>query len=162
VLGSSNPYSQPGENQISVTTRGLDSSDHYNGDVEQVQRQTLGTYVLNKQRAADLTISHTFTERISMSAAFPYVNSSWAIPSPTAPTPGPRIAENGRGLGDIIVSGAYWALPTDKYRRGNVSVSMGLKFPTGNANYQDTYVGSNGQNNIARGVDQSVEPGDGG
>jgi len=39
VLGSSNPYSQPGENQVSVTTRGLDSSDHYNGDVEQVQRQ---------------------------------------------------------------------------------------------------------------------------
>jgi len=162
VLGSSNPYSQPGENQISVTTRGLDSSDHYNGDVEQVQRQTLGTYVMNKQRAADLTVSHTFTERISMSAAFPYVNSSWAIPSPTAPTPGPRIAENGRGLGDIIVSGAYWVFPTDKHRRANVSVSMGLKFPTGNANYQDTYVGSNGQNNILRGVDQSVEPGDGG
>jgi len=43
VLGSSNPYSQAGENQVSLTTRFLNSSDHYNGDVEQVQRQTLGT-----------------------------------------------------------------------------------------------------------------------
>jgi len=162
VLGSSNPYSQPGENQVSVTTRGLDSSDHYNGDVEQVQRQTLGTYVMNKQRAADLTVSHTFTERISASVALPYINSSWSIPTPTSPTPGPRIAEHGRGLGDIIASGAYWVLPTDKYRRGNVSLSLGVKFPTGNADYQDTYVGSNGLNNIPRAVDQSVQPGDGG
>jgi hypothetical protein len=162
VLGSSNPYSQAGENQISVTSRTLHSQDHYNGAVEQVQRQTLGTYVINKQRAADLTFTHTFTERISASVAIPYINSSWGIPTPTSPTPGERINQNGRGLGDIIVSGAYWVLPTDRYRKGNVSVSAGLKTPTGNAYDMDTYVGSNGQNNIPRPVDESVQPGDGG
>ena len=51
MLGSSNPYSQAGENQISITSRTLHSQDHYNGDVEQVQRQTLGTYVINTQKA---------------------------------------------------------------------------------------------------------------
>jgi hypothetical protein len=43
VFGSSNPYSQPGETQVNVSTRNLRSTDHYSSDVEQVQRQTLGT-----------------------------------------------------------------------------------------------------------------------
>jgi len=162
VLGSSNPYSQAGENQVSLTTRFLNSSDHYNGDVEQVQRQTLGTYVLNKQRAAELTFTHAFTERFSASVGVPYLNSSWGIPSPTTPTPGPRAAENGRGLGDISVNTNFWVLPTDRFRKGNVSVGIGLKAPSGNAAAQDTFVGSNGQFNIPRAVDESVQPGDGG
>ena len=46
-------------------------TDHYSGDVEQVQRQTLGTYVVNVQRALDFTVSRTFTERLSMSVGVP-------------------------------------------------------------------------------------------
>jgi hypothetical protein len=162
VLGSSNPYSEPGETQISVTTRTLRSTDHYNGDVEQVQRQTLQTYVINKQRAADLTITRTLTSRFSVTAGIPYVNSSWSIPSPTSPTPGPRAAENGRGLGDIMVSGHMWVLPTDRFRKGNITVGLGVKAPSGNSHYMDTFPGSNGLNNVPRPSDMSVQPGDGG
>jgi hypothetical protein len=70
VFGSSNPYSQPGETQINVSTRNLRSTDHYNGDVEQVQRQTLDTFVVNLQHAVDVTVSRTFTERFSMNPCF--------------------------------------------------------------------------------------------
>jgi hypothetical protein len=162
VLGSSNPYSEPGETQISVTSRALRSTDHYNGEVEQVQRQTLGTYVVNKQRAADLTITRTLTSRFSVTAGIPYVNSSWSIPSPTTPTPGPRAAENGRGLGDIMITGNMWVLPTDTYTKGNLSLGLGIKTPTGNAHYMDTFPASNGTDNKPRASDMSVQPGDGG
>ena len=127
VFGSSNPYSQPGETQVNVSTRNLTSTDHYSGDVEQVQRQTLGTYVVNVQHAVDVSVSHTFTERLSMSIGVPFVAASWGIPSPTAPTPGPRATENARGLGDISVSGRYWLLPTSRFTSGNISAGIGVK-----------------------------------
>ena len=162
VFGSSNPYAQPGETQIDVSTRNLKSTDHYSGTVEQVQRQTLQTYVVNMQHAFDVSVSHVFTPRFSMSAAVPFIAASWGIPSPTAPTPGPRAAENGRGLGDITVGGRMWVLPTDKFTTGNIAVGLGIKMPTGNAGYKDTYVDRNGNNPLPRYVDQSVQPGDGG
>ncbi len=162
VFGSSNPYSQPGDTQVNVSTRTLRSTDHFNGDVEQVQRQTLNTYVVNIQRMVDVNISHVFTERFSMSAGVPFVASSWGIPSPTSPTPGPRANEDSRGIGDVSVSGRLWVLPTQRFKSGNIAVGLGVKMPTGNAGYQDTYPDRNGNNNQLRYVDQSVQPGDGG
>lgn len=145
-----------------MTTRALDSSDHYVRTVEQVQRHTLGTYVINKQRAVELNYTRTFTERLSMSVGVPYINSSWAIPSPTSPAPGPRAPELGRGLGDITVNGQFWVLPTDRYRKGNLSVGLGVKAPTGNSNYQSVFVDRTGNNPQLRSSDISVQPGDGG
>ena len=163
VFGSSNPYSEPGETQITFSTRNLRSTDHYNGTVEQIQRQTLQTYVVNTQTAVDLTLYHVFTDRFSMSVGVPYVAAAWGIPSPTTPPPpGPRAMENGRGIGDITASGRFWVLPTQRFKSGNVAVGIGLKTPTGNSGYQDMYPDSSGRNNQLRFVDQSVQPGDGG
>jgi hypothetical protein len=163
VFGSSNPYSQAGETQVNLSVRRLRSTDHYSGEVEQVQRQTLQTYVVNTQNAVDLSISHTFTERFSMNVGVPYVAAAWGIPSPnTQPKPGPRAMEDGRGLGDISVSSRFWVLPTSKFRSGNISAGIGIKFPTGNSAYKDTYPNSAGLDNRPRFVDQSVQPGDGG
>jgi hypothetical protein len=162
VFGSSNPYSQPGETQVNLSTRNLRSTDHYSGTVEQLQRQTLGTYVVNLQHAVDLTVSRTITPRFSMSVGVPFVAASWGIPSPTTPVPGPRANEDARGLGDISVSGRSWLLPTDRFRSGNISVGLGVKMPTGNSGAKDRYPDRNGNDNQLRYVDQSVQPGDGG
>lgn len=162
MFGSSNPYSKPGDTQVNLSVRKLRSTDHYNGEAEQLQRQTLGTYVVNTQNAVDLSISRTITERLSMSLGVPYVAAAWGIPSPTTPTPGPRAMEDGRGLGDVSVSGRYWLLPTSRFRSGNIAGGIGLKFPTGNSGYRDTYPNSAGLDNRPRFVDQSVQPGDGG
>jgi peroxiredoxin len=162
VFGSSNPYSQAGETQISISTRNLRSTDHYNGEVEQLQRQTLDTYVVNLQHMLDVNISHNFTERFSMSAGVPFVNSSWGIPSPQSAGRAARADEVGRGLGDISVSGRIWVLPTKRFTSGNIAVGLGLKMPTGNSGAKDTYVDSAGNNPRPRFVDQSVQPGDGG
>jgi len=162
VFGSSNPYSQAGETQVNVSTRNLRSTDHYNGTEEQIQRQTLQTYVVNTQHAVDVTVSHVFTPRFSMSVGVPYVAASWGIPSPTTPVPGPRANEDAHGLGDISVSGRFWVLPTSKFKSGNFALGVGVKMPTGNPGYKDVYPDRNGQNPLPRFVDQSVQPGDGG
>lgn len=162
VFGSSNPYSQAGETQINVSTRNLRSSDHYNGTVEQVQRQTADTYVVNLQHMVDVSLSHNFTERFSASIGVPFINSSWGIPMPIAGGRAARVDQVGRGLGDISVSGRAWVLPTARFKSGNLAVGLGVKMPTGNSNAKATYPNIAGTNPQVKPVDQSVQPGDGG
>jgi hypothetical protein len=133
VLGaSSNLYQQPGEWQISVAGRGLQSDTHYRLDERQIEREAQGTYVINRQYAADVTATYAFSRQLSASVGVPFTSASWSIPSPTGPALGPRAQQDAHGLGDISVIGRYWI---------------------GNAD---------GQNNELRFVDQSVQPGDGG
>ena len=162
MFGSSNPYARPGETQVTVSTRNLKSTDHYNGTAEQLQRQTLDTYVLNMQHAVDFNITHAFTERVSMSVGLPFVAASWGIPSPTSAGAGARANEDAHGLGDIAVGARAWVLNTQLHRSGNIAVGLGIKTPSGNSGYKDMYPDSAGRNNALRFVDQSVQPGDGG
>jgi peroxiredoxin len=162
VFGSSNPYSQPGETQLTVSTRNLRSTDHYNGTVEQVQRQTLGSYVVNVQHAVDFTITHTFSERFSASVGLPIIAASWGIPSPLTGGEAARATQHGGGLGDVSISGRGWVLPPDRFTSGNVSVGLGVKMPTGDSAAKDVYPNITGADTKQRYVDQSAQPGDGG
>jgi len=157
-------YQQPGEWQVSLSSRNLVSNDHYNGTEEQVQRQTLQNYVTNRQNLADLGITRTMTKRLSLTLGVPYVNSSWASRDPQLPLPAARheIAQNGRGLGDISLSARYWVLNPDTHQKWNVAAGGGVKMPTGNAAAKDAFPGRTDPSNIPRYVDQSVQPGDGG
>jgi len=165
VFGANrHPYQEPGEWQFSLASRNLVSNDHYNGTVEQVQRQTLQNYVTNKQNLVDVAVSHAVTRRLALTFAVPFVNSSWASRDPAFPLPAPRheIAQNGRGIGDISLLGRYWLFDTETHDTWNVAAGAGVKFPTGNARAQDTFPGRTDPANILRYVDQSVQPGDGG
>lgn len=163
VFGANvSPYQQPGEWQVSLSSRNLVSNDHYSGTEEQVQRQRLANFVTNRQNLAELSITRALTSRLSVTVGVPFVSSSWANRDPRSPAPGPRveIEQNGRGIGDVSVSGRYWLLDTATHR--NIAAGIGVKMPTGNARAQDTYPDRNGQNDQLRYVDQSVQPGDGG
>jgi hypothetical protein len=163
VFGAAgSPYSPPGEINVNVSTRNLRSTDHYNGDVEQTQRQDQLTYVVNLQHAVDVSLSYQWTPRVSLTASVPFISASWSIPSPTSPTPGPRAVEAATGLGDISVATRAWMLNTKEHLAGNVGVGIGVKVPTGKADAMDTFADSRGQNIQARYVDQSAQPGDGG
>lgn len=158
-------YWSPGEWQVSLSSRNLVSNDHYNGKDEQVQRQTLQNYVTNRQNLVDISVSRAMTKRLALTAAIPYVNSSWASRDPLQPLPAPRheIAQNGRGLGDITVGARYWILNPDTHLKFNFTAGAGVKMPTGNAAAQDTFPGRTEPTvNKLRYVDQSVQPGDGG
>lgn len=161
---SSNPYGMPGEWIVGISTRNLVSNDHYRNGDEQLQRQTLQNFVTNRQNMLDINISRTFTERFTLAVGVPFVNSSWASRDPRSPLPGERreVEQNGRGLGDISVSGRYWLFDTRTRMNWNIAAGLGLKMPTGNSEERDFYVDSQGNNPDQRYVDQSVQPGDGG
>jgi len=163
VIGAQGtPYAAVGEWQFSLSGRDLRSDNHYVTDVEQKQRHTLGTYVINEQHAIDLSINHQFTPRFSVAGAVPFVSASWSIPSPTAPTPGTRAEQDAHGIGDVSVVARSWVLDPKGHTKGNVSLGLGMKAPTGQSDAMDMYPDSRGLNNQLRYVDQSVQPGDGG
>ena len=152
------PYQEPGEWQFTLASRNLVSDDHYNGTVEQVQRQTLQNYVTNRQNLVDIAVSHAVTRRLALTVAVPLVNSSWASRDPAYPLPAARheIAQNGKGIGDISVMGRYWLFDTQTHDSWNLAGGGGLKLPTGNSREQDTFPGRTDTSNILRYVDQSV------
>jgi hypothetical protein len=165
VFGANaNAYHQPGEWQITVSSRNLVSNDHYSGTEEQVQRQTLENYVNNRQNLFDIGVSRALTRRVSVSVAVPFVNSSWALRDPAYPFPAPRveIPQHGRGLGDITVTSRAWLFRPQTHRDWNISAGGGLKLPTGNSGYRDRFIGRIDRVEALRFVDQSVQPGDGG
>jgi hypothetical protein len=163
VLGAaSSPYQQHGEWQFNVSLRGLRSDTHYRLDDRQVEREDLGTFVINRQHAADLSASYAFTNRLGIGIGVPFTAASWSIPAPTTPVPGPRAQQDARGIGDISAIGRYWLFDPTRHTTGNLAVGIGAKLPTGNYRAQDTYPDRNGFNNQLRYVDQSIQPGDGG
>jgi hypothetical protein len=179
VFGANaNPYSQPGDWQLSFASRNLVSNDHYNGKAEQHERQVRANYITNKQNLFDVGLTRTFTKRVSVSLGVPFVASAWAFRSPESPLPGPRVEEPqwGRGLGDISVTARSWVFDPDTHLDWNVSAGGGLKLPTGNEGTKDEFLNMQGalaglQGNPvpnfvprreAQYVDQSVQPGDGG
>jgi len=161
IIGSmSSTYLRPGEWEIDFSLRGSTADEHYSGDVYQAQRKALGTYVINKQRLAVFNVSHSFTKRFSAGVTLPFVVASWSIPSPIAP-PGPRATQHGEGFGDISAMGRFWLFDTSRSSR-NLSIGLGFKAPSGNAEDTDTFPNITGASPSNKAVDQSVQPGDGG
>ena len=157
-------YQQPGDWQVTLSSRNLVSNDHFSGTIEQHQRQAVQSYVNNIQNLLDIGVSRALTPRITVSLGIPFVDSSWALRDPAYPFPQERreIVQHGRGIGDISVTGRTWVLDPDTHDAWNVAVGGGMKFPTGNARYQDRFIDRIDRTEALRYVDQSVQPGDGG
>lgn len=155
------PIPERGSWSLSLSYRGLESDVHYSGSERQVHRERLETYVVNTQQALDLGLTYALTDRFSLTLGIPYVEATWAVPTPIATTPpGPRAKQTGRGLGDISLTGRYWLL--DRDRPYNVSVGLGVKAPTGEYDQTQSYPNITGGNAVPKAIDQSIQPGDGG
>ena len=164
MFGASDTLPQQGKDWVfSFGYRGLTSDDHYSGTQFQYARKANETYVINTQQLYDLNATYYFNSRWSASLSVPFVNATWALPTPIAPLPpGERAEQNSTGFGDVIVSGRYWAFDPVKHPRGNMSIGLGVKAPTGDYKNEDTYPNINGTNDTEKVVDLSIQPGDGG
>ena len=157
------PDQEVGSWNVTVTARNSTADHHWNGTVEQVQRQTDGTYVVNRQNSITTTIGYQWTPRVSVNVGIPFVEASWGIPSPRSGGPAARANENARGVGDITSLARFSIFnPGTTTRTWNLQVGGGLKFPTGKNVSTDVFPDGNGNNNLERYVDISVNPGDGG
>ena len=162
MFGTTSPNQDVGTWNLTFTARNSTADQHYNGKVHQVQRELEQTYVVNRQNSLTATISYQFSPRLSLNAGIPFVESSWGIPSPRSGGPAARANENAHGLGDITTLARFSLFKPSSPHTWNLQFGGGVKFPTGNRNATDVFPDGNGNNNLERYVDISVQPGDGG
>jgi len=147
---------------FTLTARSSTANKHYADTERQIQREIDGTYVVNRQNSMTMTVNNQLTPRISINAGIPFIEASWGIPSPRSGGPAARANENARGLGDITTLARVSMFTPASGRSWNLEFGGGVKLPTGNNAASDVFPDNNGNNNLQRYVDISVNPGDGG
>lgn len=161
----------PGQWQISMGFRNLHSYKHFVGTVHQPHREVAGTNVINDQQAFDFGVNYSVTDRFSVAFNLPvtfnnrtslyehYGNAVAVNPQQR------RFATQSNGIGDARFTASYWVLDPIEHMKGNFSVGLGVKLPTGNWNVQDKFHRrrtDGTDHTITKAVDQSIQLGDGG
>jgi hypothetical protein len=161
---------QPGQWQVALGMRSLHSYKHFVGTEYQAQRETEGTNVINNTHSADLGISYSVTDRLSVSANIPFTyndRSSMYEHYGNAATGNPgrnRFETKSVGLGDARFTANYWILDPLKHPKANVMLGLGIKLPTGNSNVKDVVhrrKADGSDYTLEKPVDQSIQLGDG-
>jgi len=141
---------------------------HFRGDHQERERVEKGTEVINESSFFDLNINYGFTERLYSTVTIPYsyINRSSMYEHGGNPPNGLgyRAETSSVGIGDIRLGLGYWFIDPKKLKKYNFAFGLGIKLPTGDYNYTDTFYnqGPNKDQTIEAVVDQSIQPGDGG
>jgi len=161
-----------GQWQVSTSYRYFESFRHYRGDEEETNRIDNGTQVINDAHSVDLGITRMFTSRFGITANVPiiyYDRSSLYEHYGNGLSSNPnqeRFNTGARGIGDIRITPNFWVWDPEKATgKGNISIGVGLKFPTGDDNVKDDFHRRDANGNdftVNRPVDQSIQLGDGG
>lgn len=152
--------------QVSFGYRYQRSDRHFQGTHEEPHRQVEGSEVINTVNLMDLGIRYSFNPRLSLSLGIPYLYADRSSPIRDADrTVVDRSVTSARDLGDITLVGRYALWDPVAQPKGNMVVGLGVKFPTGAYDVEDTRERLNGDGERVRTVetvDQSIQPGDGG
>lgn len=169
--GSSCAIEKPGEYskwQLNTNYRYFKSYKHFKGKQEQKERVEQHTDVRNYSHSLDLSIIRKLNDRWSLALNIPLLFNNRSSLYEHGLVNGSYIKTERRytsstGLGDMRLSAYYWLLDPVKSLKGNIQLGAGIKFATGDYNYQDYWnnVGPNGTPEL-RTVDQSIQLGDGG
>lgn len=143
---------------FSVSYLHFRSHRHYVGTVEQTQRYTAGSEVMNIVDQIDTALAYQATPRVSVTLGVPYFHATRT--SLYEHDRVNRYKMRASGIGDVRLTSEYWLFDPRTHAKGNVQVGLGLKFPTGDTNAKDYAHTTSGL--VYRSVDQSIQPGDGG
>ncbi len=144
------------------------SYKHFRGNHEEVDRVKNGTEVINDSYFVDFLVAYGLTDRLSLNAVLPFVSHKRSSMYEHGGNPpnglGDRHSTYAGGLADIRLSASYWLLDPAAHTGSNVSLGLGMKLPSGNYRATSKFYnsGPNKDQTIVSGVDQSIQPGDGG
>lgn len=154
-------FLEAGDWQVNFAFRHFLSHRHFAGDVEQVHRELNDTEVENDSYFYDFTLTYAWSKRLSFSLTAPFVHHDRSsLYEHLGNNSGQRFHTQASGLADMRASFNHWLFDPDKVSRGNISIGLGIKFATGDAEARDIFVRSSGP--TERYVDSSIQPGDGG
>lgn len=167
---NSNALMHPGQWQVSLGMRSLHSYKHFVGTEYQPHRETEGTNVINNTQSADLGITYSVTDRLSVSINLPFSYNDRSsmyehYGNALAGNPGRnRFETKSVGLGDTRLTANYWILDPLKNPKANVMIGLGVKFPTGNSYVKNMFhrrKADGSDYTLEKPVDQSIQLGDG-
>src|SRR5688572_15310318 len=160
-----------------VSHRWQYSDRHFVDDVEQTHRLKEGSEVINDVHLIDISVSYAITKRVTATLAVPFqfATRSQAIRNPHLPRNEfgnapviDRYETSAYGLSDIRLLVTAWLLDPEDNKKQNVSVGLGVLFPTGDKNVKDTFTvfatnaaGAYQPRAEIRNVDNSIQPGAG-
>jgi hypothetical protein len=159
-----------------VSHRWQYSDRHFVGDEEQKERQAEGSEVINDVHLIDVSISYAITKRFSatLGVPFQFATRSQAIRDNRIPnefgngTVIDRYETAADGLSDVRLLLTAWLLDPEKNTKQNVSVGLGVLFPTGEKDSKDVFkvfatnaAGVYTPRAETRNVDNSIQPGAG-
>ena len=146
-------YLASGDWNFGIDYRHQFSYVHFVGSTEQTYRVQGGTQVENKINLENLSATYQISSRFSVEADIPVLTAS-------RHTNNSPIVYTSSGIGDSSVLAQGWLWDPRESPSGNVQLGMGVLFPTGKDNVQNT-VTSNGKITTVP-VDYSIQPGQGG
>ncbi len=121
-------YLERGEWEVNVAYRYLHSERIFIAAQEQPQLHDAGPR--NTFHSLDLTATYAFHRRFDLSLTLPFVHDD----ASSIDNDGVRRTVSSGGLGDIRLVADIWLLDPAKHKDGNITVGVGMKFPTGDAN----------------------------
>ncbi len=161
LLGSSlgqEGYLKAGEWLLTTSYRWAYSDTHFIRDQEFTLPNLLQAEAINNSHNVDVSILHAVTPRLNIGLILPF---SYATRSTKYEHDAVNRHETSAGgLGDIRLMAYWWLWDPGKSSKGNISLGIGPKFPTGDYRATDTFYTSSGP--VRREVDPSIQPGDGG
>ncbi len=153
--------------QMGTNLRYFHSYKHFRGKHEETHRVLEGTEVINDSYFLDLSLLYALSDRFAVNVVLPFVyheRSSMYEHGGNPPSGlGDRHKTYAQGIGDVRIGVSYWMLDPEQSTT-NISMGLAMKLPSGNYRTTSTFYnqGENRDQIIQSGVDQSIQPGDGG
>ncbi len=144
---------------FSSNYRYFKSFRHYREGNEEKDRVKNGTDVRNYTNFLDLSLIRVLNSRWAIGINLPF--SSTTRSSLYEHDGKTRHSTSSTGLGDMRFTVYRWMIDPAKMKKGNIQVGLGIKFATGDYNYQDLFY-KNDSTRVLGAVDQSIQLGDGG
>lgn len=144
---------------FSSNYRYFKSFRHFREAHEEKERVEKGSDVRNYTNFLDLSLTRVLNSRWSLGINVPF--SSTTRTSLYEHDRITRHSTSSSGLGDMRFTVYRWMIDPAKMKKGNIQVGLGIKFATGDYNYQDLFY-RNDTSRVLGAVDQSIQLGDGG
>jgi hypothetical protein len=154
--GGGEAYQPGGQWRVTLAYRKLLSNEWFIGTEEASELAPGGQPPVFSIHTFVGDVAYSFNDRFSARVSIPFSSGSfsriWAD--------GAQHEQSASGIGDISVQGEAWLLNPRTHQRGNISVSLGVKAPTGSNGRPSQFFLATGP--VEFPADQTIQPGDGG
>lgn len=156
------PYLERGELQLGLSLRTFEAKKQFLGIRENLAVMNLGTQVISKSDLYDLSVTLGLDRQWNLTLGQPFIAGSSNRALPATRAGAFRFDHSTHEFGDLSLVARRWMKDTRTAHKGNFSLGLGVKLPTGDEEHMDLFPDGRGINVRQRHVDPSILPGDGG